>query len=226
MKLLSSSSLLTAVLAASLASCSSIGDLSGSMAGLAGGGGSGAVDAAKNTPAMNVMSLPPSPAVGQAWTMDMSGMKTTTAIVAEVDGQFILEQETSLYGDPIILAYQVDPRVDMTKVPAAGEKMAANVTAAWIGEAGKAPIEHTVMDAIVMPEMTGEAAPEMDVKTGSESVSLGGRTWDADWSEAAGSKSWMAGGFILRSDYNGDTVMQITDWKTDAKPALDWTPAE
>lgn len=81
------------------------------------------------------------------------------------------------------------------------------------------------MEAMVMPEMTGGDAPAMDVKTGSESVSLGGRSWDADWSEAAGSKSWMAGGFILRSDYNGDTVMQISDWMTDAKPALDWTPA-
>ena len=230
MKALSTSTLLTAVLAATLASCSALGDL-GSVANLAGGGdagggAAGAIDIAMGSPAMNVMYLPPSPAVGQSWTMDMSGMKSTTAIVAEVDGQFILEQETANYGAPIILAFQVDPRVDLTKEIAAGQKMASNVTAAWVGEAGKAPKEHKVMDAMVMPEMAGVEAPAMEFTTGTESLSLGGRSWDAEWTEAADSKSWSADGFTLRSDYKGDTVMQITEWSSDAKPALDWTPAK
>ncbi|QDV06098.1 hypothetical protein Poly30_16020 [Planctomycetes bacterium Poly30] len=226
MKLLSPTTLLGVALAATLASCSSISDLGGAMGGMAGGGGNAALDTAKNVPAMNVMALPPAPAVGQSWTMDMSGMKTTTAIVAEMDGQFILEQETSMYGEPIILAYQVDPRVDMTAVPAAGEKMTSNVTAAWIGVEGEKPLEHTVMEAMTMPETTGEAAPAMDFTTGNETVSLGGRSWDATWTEAGDSKSWMAGNFILRSDYDGKTVMQITDWQSNAEPKLDWTPAE
>lgn len=226
MKLFSSTTLLTAALAATLASCSSIGDLSGSMAGMAGGGGSAAIDAAKNVPATNVMSLPPSPAVGQSWTMDMSGMKTTTAIVAEVDGQFIVEQETAMYGDPIVVAYQVDPSVDMTVVPKAGQKMQTNVTAAWIGVEGEKPMEHTVAEPMTMPEMTGEAAPAMESTTGTETVSLGGRSWDSTWSAAGDAKSWMVDGFLLRSDYNGSTTMELTEWKTDAEPKLDWTPAE
>ena len=158
--------------------------------------------------------------------MDMSGMETTTAIVAEVDGKFILEQETAMYGEPIVLAFSVDPSVDLSVIPAAGEKMASNVTAAWIGEAGKKPMEHTVMEVMEMPEMTGEAAPAMDVKTGKESLTAAGRSWDTEWSEVSGSKSWSSNGFMIRSDYDGKTVMQLTGWATDAKAQLDWTAGE
>jgi hypothetical protein len=219
--------LVTTAIAATLSSCSSLSDLSGSMTGLAGGGGgvADAIEQAKASPVVNLMYLPPSPAVGQSWTMDMSGMKSTSSIVAEMDGQLIVEQETMSYGAPLIVAYQVDPRVDLARVAAVGEKATSNVTAAWIGEAGKAPVELTVMDAMVIEEMPDVVVPETETTTGSETVTLGGRSWNADWSETSGSKSWMVDGFLLRSDYNGDTMMQISDWKTDAQPALDWTPS-
>lgn len=225
MKVLSSRFLLTAAIAASLASCSSLTGLGDSFSSLAGDDGEDPVAEAVESPALNVFTLPPSPAVGQSWTMETSGMKTTTAIVAEVDGQLIVEQEESITPG-VILAFQVDPKVDMMKVPAVGEKFQSNVTAAWAGAPGKAPKERKVMEAMVMPEMTGEAAPAVDMQTGNESVELGNRTWNAEWAEVSGSKSWSVDGFILRSDYNGDTMTVLTEWKTDAKPALDWTPAK
>ncbi len=225
MKLFSSAALLSLALTSSLVSCSMLTDLGGSMAGGA-GGGNNAVDMAKNTPVANVLQLPPAAAVGQSWTVDSSGMEKTLAIVAEVDGQLIIEELNTMYGGPVVFAYQVDPSVDLSVVPGPGEKMATNVTAAWFGVEGEKPEEHQVMEAFTMPEaVDAPAAAAVEVKTGTETVSLGGRDWDTTWTEAAGAKTWSAGHFMVRMDYNGSTTTKITAWKTDAKPLLDWAPA-
>ena len=206
--------LLAAAAALFLASCSSLGEPSASI----GGGAADAVESAIVSPSVNVVTLPPEPEVGQAWTTDTSGMKSTTAIVAEVDGHFIVERETARFGDPIILAFRIDPSVDLAKAPVVGEALASNVTDAWVGQAGEAPVERGIAEAAVLQRL-----PQVEAKTGSESVRYGGRTWDSTWSERGDSKTWTVGTFILRTDFKGETVMEVTDWVTDAKPRLDWS---
>ena len=191
----------------------------------AGGGGNAMVDAMKNQPAMNMMVLPPNPAVGQAWTMDMSGMEQRTAIVAEQDGMFIVEQGMDMGGEMIIQAFLVDPSVDLMQTPSAGDEIANNVKGAWIGAEGNKPVERPLMEPMIMPEVEGVDAATVDVEQGTQTVELGGRSWDTEWSEAMGSRSWMLAGsnFLVRSDMEGNTVMVLSKWETDAEPALDWT---
>lgn len=221
MKLSTCSILLAAGLA--FTGCDSlptVGDLN-PMGGASAGGGAASL---KDIPAMNVMTLPKNAAVGQFWEVEMSGMTTRNAIVDDMGGKFIVEQTSSMR-EGVIEAFLVDPTVDMMRMVEAGDKMNANVTGAWVGDEGEAPMERKVMDAMVMPEMPAVDAPAVESTEGVQTVNMAGRDWDTKWIETSGSKMWTdnATGIMVRMDYNGDTMSKVTAYGTDAKPALDWT---
>lgn len=212
--------LLATALVAAASSCDS---LPTSLPGVPGqGGGNAMLDTVKNQPAMNAIVLPEGAAVGQAWTMSMGGMEQRTAIVAEEDGELVVEQ-TSFMDPGLREAYLVDPSVDLSEPVEPGEMMRTNVTAAWVGVAGEAPIEREVAAAIEMQEVPGGPAEAVDATTGTESVTAGGRTWNAEWTEIAGSRTWMADGLVLRAVSDGNTTMELIEWATDAEPELDWS---
>lgn len=222
MKLINRSTLLSLAVAGSLCACGALPTDMGALTG--GGGGNSMVDAMKDQPTMYMVTLPPNPAVGQWWDYSMGGMEQHNAIVAEMDGMLVVEQAMDMGGTMVVNAWLVDPTVDLTATPRAGEKMAANVTKAWIGAEGDKPVERPVMDVMVMPEATGDA-PEVDFTEGTESVAMGGKTWNAKWMETSGSKTWMVdgSGFLLKSEAGGSVNMELTGWGTDAEPMLDWT---
>jgi hypothetical protein len=194
-----------------------------------GGGGGGGdnsqamVDSMKSTETQYVLALPPGAAAGQWWEHSMSGTKMKYSIVAEKDGQLIVEQAMDMGGSTIINAWQVDPNVDVTQMPSEGEPMAANVTMAWVGAEGKAGEERPVMKAPIYKK--GEGGAGAKAEEGDESVNLGGKDWDAHWTQTEHGKTWMAKGstFILKSqDGSGKTTMELSGWGEDAKPALKW----
>ena len=108
----------------------------------------------------------------------------------------------------------------------AGEKMTVNVKAARVGAVGKAPVKREVMSAVTMPDIDASSAGDIEVKSGTKTITMGGRSWNTEWSEVSGAKSWMADGLIIKSTFNGDTSMELTKWETDAKPELDWSKGE
>ncbi|MFK7741504.1 MAG: hypothetical protein AB8H80_14395 [Planctomycetota bacterium] len=189
-----------------------------------GGGGNAMIDAIKDQPAMYSVQLPPNAAVGTWWEMDMSGMKQKTCVVAEKDGKFVVEQISDMGGTMLVQAFLVDPTVDLAQVPVAGEEMANNVSAAWVGAEGDEPIERKVMAPMKVPEATGGTAEPVDMESGKETVTLAGNSFDTEWTEVAGSKTWMIEGtlFLLKSVSGGNTTMEISGWGNDAKPALKW----
>lgn len=210
-----------------LPSCSMLTNLN-PMAG--GGGGNQAqamVDTMKDQKAQFLVQLPPETAVGTWWEHTMAGgtMKMKFQVVAEQDGQFIVENPMKMGQATVVNVFQVDPNVDITVTPAAGELVAHNVTKAWIGAEGGTPVERPVMDVPKMPETQGTATT--DFTEGTETVNLGGRDWNAKWIQTADSKSWMVAGtqFLLRAESKGTVSMELTGFGTDAKAALNWEEA-
>lgn len=203
---------------AALASCDMLGNMNPM-----GGGGNAMVDSLKSQPAMNVVQLPPNASVGTWWEMDMSGMKQKTCIVAKKDGKLVVEQISDMGGTMVVQAFLVDPSVNLMSMPSAGEEMPNNVSAAWVGAEGDEPVERKVMAPMKMPEATG-SAPSVDMEQGKESVTLAGNSFNSQWTEVAGSKSWVIDGtsFLLKSVNGGKTTMEISGWGNDAEPALKW----
>lgn len=107
---------------------------------------------------------------------------------------------------------------------APGEMAVSNVDKAWYGMAGEAPEEREVMEAPEVLEMPDMEAPEVEMDRGTETVTMAGREWTADWTEVNGSKSWIdqATGLVIRTDFEGATNRKLTAYGTDAEPMLDW----
>lgn len=106
MKLPTCSLLLAAGL--TFAGCDTVTSGMGSMDGTSAGG---AIEMLANQPAVYTFSIPKNAEVGQYWEVEQSGMTTRTAIVAEEDGKFIVEQSGGSYGDNVVQAFLVDPSV-------------------------------------------------------------------------------------------------------------------
>jgi len=193
-----------------------------------GGGGGGAdqsqamLDSQKDTPTTYTVSLPPNPKVGMWWEHSASGSKMKYAITAAKDDKLIVEQEMAMGETTLVNAWLVDPSVDLTAVPNEGEKVAHNVSMAWIGIKGKEAIERKVMEVPVYEK--GEAGEAPDYTEGDETVELAGKKWNAHWVESGDSKTWMVKdtGFLLKSMYQGKVSMELSAVGGDAKSGLKW----
>ena len=185
------------------------------------------LDTMKGQPTMYLIALPPDPKVGMWWEHTASGHKMRYAITGEKEGKLIVEQEQDLGGTVLVNAWVVDPTVDVSKTPKEGEKVAHNVTRAFVGLKGKLPVVRPVMDVPVHKEVD---APEgqVDYTEGDETIELLGRNWEAHWVETAGehaSKTWVVKGsyFLLKSTYQGKVSMELTAMGEDAQSSLVWS---
>lgn len=194
-----------------------------------GGGGGGGdsskamVDAMKASPAPYIVVLPAGAKVGTWWehTTKSGGTesKTRWAVVADQGGKLVVENPMDMGGTTVITAYLVDPAVDITATPVEGQKMAANVSKAWVGAKGGAPEEKKVMDAPVYKKTEG--GQKVDYTEGDEKVDLAGKSWDSHWVKTKDAKTWSAKNFMLKSE-GASYTMTLTGWGEDAKPALKW----
>lgn len=199
------------------------GDSGNSGDGGSGGGGTDMgkmmLDSMKSQPTMYAIALPPGAAVGNTWEMTMSAggteMKMNYAVVSESNGHLIVEKAQDYSGATLIEAWEIDPAVDLTAMPAEGESMPANVVKAWIGLPGEMGEERPVMEA---PKMQGggESSGTTDVEQGEETVELGGKSWETAWTKVGETQTWMAKGstFILKT-----TNMELTAWSDEGAEA-------
>lgn len=184
------------------------------------------LDSMKGQPTSYLIALPPDPKVGSWWEHTASGHKMRYAITGEKEGKLIVEQEQDLGGTVLVNAWIVDPTVDVSKAPKEGEKVAHNVTRAFVGLKGKLPVVRPVMDVPMYKEVDAPDA-QVDYTEGDETIELAGKTWEAHWVEVAKyeSKTWLVKGssFLLKSTYQGKVTIELTAMGEDAQSSLAWS---
>lgn len=185
------------------------------------------IETLTDQPCQNRVQLPAGAKVGLWWAYTLSNeLEYRWAIVAELDGCFVVESPLPVGDVVVIQSYLVDPAVDLDATNALedGDDFPHNVRQAWVGLRGGTALDRPVMEPFQFSEPDDDLA-QPEVEGGEEMITVNEQVIPCRWTEYARARRWVAvdgplAGLLIKSAFQDSVTMELTGTGEDAKPEL------